>query len=451
MLRSTWFLSACFLAGACGDDPPPADIDAAPSTDAGLDDFTAEERAILATLGSVPALPPDPTNAYADNMVAARLGQMLFFDKSYSGALAVGDDGTNHGLGRVGETGKVSCASCHGVGGPALDDQRSEPNHVSLGTAWGTRNAHGLVNSSYYRWTNWGGRFDSQWSLPLAVAEGGATMKSTRLQIAHMLYAKYRTEYDAIFPVPLDPALDPAAADAARFPPSGKPKANASDPDGAWELMTQADRDIVDRIYVNYGKALAAYTRRLVSRDAPLDRYLAGDTVAITPAAKRGLHTFLAHCASCHSGPMLADDDFHALGVPQTGANVPATDLGRYQDVPALLASRFNTDGVFSDDRTTGRLAGLTQVDAQKGTFRTKSLRGVGASRPYMHAGQLATLRDVVAFYNEGGGPVADGVVKDPDIQPLGLDKAAENDLVEFLLMLDGEPVPATWLADLSK
>lgn len=452
MLRFTWYLSTCLFVGACGDDPPPpAEPDAAPAADAGLDDFTAEERALLATLSPLPAVPPDPTNAYADNLAAARLGQMLFFDKSYSGALVVGDDGTNHGLGRVGETGKVACHSCHGVGGPAMDDQRSEPNHTSLGIARGTRNAHGLVNSSFYRWTNWGGRFDSQWSLPLAVAEGGATMASTRLQIAHLLYAKYRTEYNAVFPVPLDPALDPAASDAARFPPSGKPKANATDPDGPWELMTQADRDIVDRIFVNYGKALAAYNRQLVSRNAPLDRYLAGDMSAITPAAKRGLRTFLAHCVACHSGPMLTDDDFHAIGVPQTGSGVPATDLGRFQDVPALLASRFNSDGVYSDNRSTGRLAGLAQGDAQRGAFRTKSLRGVGTSRPYMHAGQLATLRDVVAFYNAGGGAVSPDIVKDARIQPLGLTAAQENDLVELLLMLDGEPVPATWLADLSK
>jgi cytochrome c peroxidase len=215
--------------------------------------------------------------------------------------------------------------------------------------------------------------------------------------------------------------------------------------------MTQADRDIVDRIYVNYGKALAAYTRRLVSRNAPLDRFLAGDDSAITPAAKRGLHTFIAHCVSCHSGPMLTDDDFHALGVPQTGTNVPAVDNGRFQDVPALLASRFNSDSVFSDNRTTGRLAGLAQVDTQKGQFRTKSLRGIGASRPYMHAGQLPTLRDVVAFYNDGGAAVPDGVTKDPLVMPLGLDKSQENDLVELLLMLDGDPVPPTWLADLSK
>jgi cytochrome c peroxidase len=445
-------MSFSFTLAACGGGSDSEALDATAAADApSVDDFTPEELAILETLSPLPDVPPDPTNAFADDPGAAQLGQMLFFDKSYSGPLSIGDDAVTNGLGAVGETGKVACASCHGVGSAMLDDQRSAPNHVSLGVALGTRNAHGMVNSSFYRWTNWGGRFDSQWSLPLAVAEGGVTMKSTRLQIAHLLYAKYRAEYDAVFPVPLDPALDPGAPDAARFPASGKPKAQPTDPDGAWELMAPGDRDTVNRIFANYGKALAAYTRLLVSRRAPFDRYLAGDRGAISASAKRGLRTFLVHCVSCHGGPNLADDDFHALGVPQTGAGVPATDLGRYQDVAALLASPFTTTGAFSDDTTTGRLDGLAQNDAQKGTFRTKSLRGVAESGPYMHAGQLPSLEDVVAFYNDGGGEAADGVIKDPRIQPLGLSSEQQIELVDFLRTLTGEPVPAARLADVSK
>ena len=179
--------------------------------------LTAAELAALGALSPLPALPPDPTNRYADVPQAAQLGQKLFFDKSYSGALAVADDGTNGGLGSVGETGKVSCASCHAPGSQALNDRRSVPGNVSLGTDYGTRVALGIVNSSFYKWTNWGGRFDSQWSLPLAVAENPKIMNGTRLQLAHMLYAKYRAEYNATFPVALDPALDPKATDAARF------------------------------------------------------------------------------------------------------------------------------------------------------------------------------------------------------------------------------------------
>jgi cytochrome c peroxidase len=449
-------------AAGCGDSdsrppdaPPPspdATADAIPPPVDADGDFTAEQWATIATLSPLPEVPPDPTNAFADSEAAARLGQMLFFDKSYSGALVVGDDGTNGGLGMVGETGKVACASCHAVGSAALDDRRSTPNNVSLGVNFGTRNAHGMVNSSFYAWTNWGGRFDSQWSLPLAVAENAGLMRSTRLQIVHMLWTKYRTEYDAAFPVPLDPRLDPAHPDAADFPPVGKPK-GATDPDGPWETdMTDADRAIANRIFANYGKAIAAYNRTLVSRDAPFDRFVAGDRTAISDAAKNGLRVFLEHCESCHGGPNFADDDFHALLAPQVGPHVPATDFGRWQDVPGLLASPFNTSGAYSDDTTTGKLDGLAQVDAQRGRFRTKSLRGVAASAPYMHAGQLATLDDVVAFYDAGGGdPGTTGIVKDPLIVPLALGAGDKADLVAFLPTLTGAPVPAERLVDTSK
>jgi cytochrome c peroxidase len=416
--------------------------------------LTAVELVTAQTLGPLPAVPPDRTNKYADSDPAAVLGQMLFFDKSYSGALAVADSGQNGGLGAVGDKGKVSCHSCHDVAGLPLDDQRSKPGNVSLGTDFGTRNALGLTNSSFYVWTNWGGRFDSQWSLPLAVAENARIMKSTRLDVVHLLWNKYRTEYDAAFDTPLDAALDPQATDASRFPVSGKPKAAASDPDGAWEMMAAGDRAIANAIYVNYGKALQAYMRKLVSGNSPFDRWIAGDSTALSESGVRGLKLFMgkALCIKCHFGPTFADNDFHVLGVPQTGANVPATDLGRFQDVPALLASPFNSSGSYSDDRNTGRLQGLSQNASQRGQFRTKGLRNVFSSGPYMHAGQLSTLAEVVAFYNGGGGDVSQsGFVKDPLMKPLGLTDAEQSDLVEFLKGLSGEAIPAGLLSDTAK
>src|SRR5690606_35990104 len=223
----------------------------------------------LRSLSPLPSVPPDPSNAYADNPQAARLGQMLFFDKDLSGPLLVDSP-----LGKAGETGKVSCRTCHG--GPALDDQHSQPNHVSTGTKIGGRNTPPVLGSVFYTWSNWGGRFDSQWALALGAAENPAVMNANRLAIAHTVFAKYRAEYDALFPTPLDPALDPQAPDARRFPPAGKPKAPGA-PDGPWEKMAAADREIVNRIFANVGKAIAAYMRRLVARDAPFDRYVAGD------------------------------------------------------------------------------------------------------------------------------------------------------------------------------
>ncbi|MGE5183949.1 MAG: cytochrome-c peroxidase [Acidobacteriota bacterium] len=450
-MRTGWMVAMGLF--ACGgsntkappDSPPPPPIDGAPDADPNA--LTPDELAAIAQLSPLPAVPADTTNAYADSAAAAALGQMLFFDKSYSGALAVGDDTDPSALGMVGETGKVACASCHTAGAMQMDDQRTSPNNVSLGTDYGTRNALGVVNSSYYTWTNWGGRFDSQWSLPLAVAENGKLMNSTRLAIAHLLWNKYRTEYNAIFPVALDPSLDPAATDASRFPATGKPG------QASYDGMAAADKAIVDRIFANYGKAIQAYERELVSGNSRFDQLVAGDRAALSASEIHGLKLFLASgCTKCHSGPDFTDHKFHALVVPQSGTHVPATDLGRYSDLPPLLASAFNTSGAFSDDTATGKLTGLAQDASQQGQFRTRSLRNVAQSAPFMHDGALATLDDVLQFYAQGGGdPGSTGIVKDPLLQPLTLSAQDRADLAAFLGTLTGDPPPAMLLADTSK
>ncbi|CAN5234731.1 cytochrome c peroxidase [soil metagenome] len=423
-----------------------ATVDAADSGPLLIDGFTAEEWTKLKTMGPLPAVPKDTTNKYADDANAAKLGQMLFFERSYAGAIVVGADGLNGGVGALGEVGKVSCSSCHL--GTTMDDDRSTPNNVSLGINYGTRNTLSLVNSAFYSWTNWAGRFDSQWSLPIGVAENPATMNSTRLQVAHMIYAKYKTEYEAIFG-PLDADLDPTAAGAARFPAAGKPG------QVAWDTGTTGpDQLIVNRIFANYGKALQAYIRLLVSRSSDVDKYVGGTYAALSTNEKEGARLFIgkAKCITCHSGPNMADTNFYSLVVPQTGAHVPAADLGRFTDVAPLLSSAFNTNGVFSDDATTGKLTGLVQDASQKGQFRTKSLRGVGRSAPYMHSGQLATLEAVVDFYDVGGGDPGDaGAVKDSKLTALGLTAPEKANLVAFMKKLDGESVPSALLVNTAK
>ena len=116
------------------------------------------------------------------------------------------------------------------------------------------------------------------------------------------------------------------------------------------------------QILVNYSKAIAAYMRLLVSRNAPFDAWMAGNAAAIDMPAMYGAMLFVekARCISCRSGLHFSDDRFHNLGVLQMGANVPASDDGRFKDVPGLLSSPFNVKGAFSDDTNTDRLAGLT-------------------------------------------------------------------------------------------
>jgi cytochrome c peroxidase len=399
-------------------------------------EFSGEQWAILESLSPLPELPPDTTNQYADSRHAQELGQRLFFDEGFAGPLQVASD-----LGAVGEVGKVSCASCHS--GKFMADERSVPPNVSLGTNFHTRNAPAIVNSSFYQWTNWGGRFSAQWELPLAVVESGIIMNGNRLQLAHRIFDQYRRSYEKVF-APLDRAI---GSDLVRFPAAGKPKANATDPDGAWERMAAADRDIVNRILVNYAKALGAYFRVLVSRNAPFDDFIAGDDCAMSPAEQRGAQLFIgkARCVGCHSSPDFSDDRFHNLGVPQTGEHVPTIDAGRFGNVTALLNSPFNSASVYSDDPAEGqrRLAGLTipMPDATLGAFRTAGLRGVAETAPYMHSGQFSTLAEVVEFYDQGGGVPATGT-KNPRLAPLGLTSDEKADLVLFLEVLSGERVP---------
>ena len=398
-------------------------------------ELTAAERAVIATLSPLPDVPPDTTNAVADDPRAAALGHALFFDARYSGPLAVTSD-----LGMMGEAGRVSCASCHSS--EVMSDDRSMPDNVSLGANFHTRNAPAIVNSAFYRWTNWGGRFSAQWELPPVVAESPVIMNSSRLQIAHHIFDNYREEYEAIFG-----AMDPALSDLARFPATGRPVAMGM-PAGPWEMMSATDRDIVLEIFTNYGKAIQAYQRQLISRDAPFDRFVAGDEDAIGVSAQWGLRLFIgmARCVTCHSGPQFSDDEFHNLWIPQTGEHVPMTDTGRYSSIPALLSSSLNSAGLWSDDPAAGmaRLAGLTMTppEATRGAFRTPTLRGVAASAPYMHSGQLATLEGVIELYDQGGGATPIVGERSSHLFPLHLTAQDREDLLAFLLALTGEPVP---------
>ena len=410
------------------------------SPDAGPPDggspLTDAERAIVATLSPLPAVPPDPTNAFADHPGAAALGHALFFDTRYSGPLATASD-----LGAVGESGRVACASCHSS--PVMSDDRSSPDNVSLGANFHSRNAPAIVNSAYYPWTNWGGRFSAQWELPPVVAESPVIMNSTRLAIAHHLFTHYRTEYEAVFGA-MEPAI---GTDLARFPATGKPKPSPTSPDGPWELMTPEDRAIVNRIFVNYGKAIQAYQRQLVSRSSDFDRFAAGDATAIDESAVRGLRVFMGngHCIDCHSGPHFSDGDFHNIAVPQSGDHVPASDDGRFKDIPGLLSSGLNSAGPYSDDPTTGmaRIAGLTNPPPEevRGAFRTPTLRDLAFTAPYMHAGQHGTLEEVIAYYDAADAVPVSGT-RDPLMVPLGLTAQERDDLIAFLATLASDPVP---------
>jgi cytochrome c peroxidase len=426
-----WLLSS--IAG-CGDDGT-ALVDGT---------FTEAEWGVIESLSPLPEVPADPSNAVADDPAAATLGQRLFFEASHAGPIAVAADGQNGGLGAVDESGKVSCASCHQ---PSIyfDDERSNPNATSLAAGWGGRNTPPVVNAAFYRWYKWDGGSDTVWHQAIGTTESAVSHNSSRLAVAHMLLARYKTEYEAIF------GALPDLSDTVRFPPTGKPKASAADPDGAWEGMAAADQGLINEVMANFGKAIGAYERLLVSRNAPFDDYVAGDFEAIGAAAKRGLRLFVgkANCIECHGTPLFSDSSFHNLGVPQEGEHVSATDTGRFGAVSSLVPSTFNSDGDYSDG-SLGILAGLAQDESQRGQFRTKHLRQIAETGPFMHTGQFATLREVIEFYDDGGGEAGFEGTKDRLMVPLNLTSAEMDDLEAFLATLTGEQIPASLQADTS-
>lgn len=415
------------LLAGCADEEPIYD---------GL--FSAEEVEILRGLSPDLPLKPDTTNRYADDLAVAAFGQKLFFDAGYSGPIQVGDNGRNGGLGEVGEEGRISCASCH-VPDDWFIDTRSNPRNTSLGINWYSRNSPSLVDIALYREQfGWAGLNDNLWGKNLTPPE--LQMGSDRSTVVHHLFAKYRDEYDDLFDPDLDPALDPDHPEAWRFPRPATPL----HPGGAWSFMAPADREHVNQVYANFGKAIEAYERRLLSLDAPFDRYVAGDAGAIGEAAKRGLKLFIgkAACVSCHDGPSLSDEQFHVTGVPQIGEHVPPADGGRHEAIPFYLAWEFNTAGPHSDDPSVNRTGEVRRDEALRGAFRTKGLRNVAMTAPYLHTGHLGTLEDVVDLYDQGGAASGFAGVKDPKIKPLNLTQQERDDLVAFLQTLTGQPIP---------
>lgn len=414
----------------------------------GKDGFSEAEWELVLELEPLKGPPPEsPYNEYATDSAAAALGHKLFFETEFSTEIRLPGPS-----GEVGETGKVACTTCHEPEAYFADPRPT--GGMSHGTRYTERNTPSLVNVAYYEWFNWGGRADS------LATQGGGTLEtttngaSTRLQVAHVIYDKYKDEYEALFG-PLEPALDPDAPDADRFPPSGRAKSSPDAPDGPWEMMTGADRQVVNSIMANIGKMFEAYERNLIGGSSPFSRYIQDqDTPDFSPAARRGLELFIgkAACNECHRGPVLSDNEFHNIGVPQVyDEYTPVVDEGRFEDIPPLLRSAWNGAGQYSADPEAGAAKLATAIpedESTKGQFRTPSLLNIAETAPYFHNGSARSLEDVIWHYDMGGGQMGGFAGSmDSKMEQLDLTNAEVGDLIAFLQSLTGEPPPEEWRA----
>ncbi|HEX5809227.1 MAG TPA: cytochrome c peroxidase [Anaerolineales bacterium] len=385
--------------------------------------WNEDELAALRSLwiGNLPALPADPSNQYADDPRAAALGQKLFFDTRFS------------------SNGEVSCASCHL---PEKQFQDGTPLAHGVGTT--DRRTMTLVGTAYSPWFFWDGRKDSQWAQALGPMESTVEHGSNRTYYAHLIDQHYRAEYEAIFGEMPEIGHLPILPGSVQSP----------EVIAAWEAMSAGDREAVTRIYANIGKSIAAYERLLVPGESRFDRYVEavfnGDYKTaeqlLTENEIAGLKLFIgeAHCTDCHNGPLFTNNDFHNTGVP--AAEGLPEDYGRAKGAQQVMADEFNCLSPYSDadekdcSELTYMVAEGHQLERQ---FKPPSLRNVADRGPYMHAGQFASLEDVLNHYNAA----PEAPAGHSELEPLNLTGEQKAQIIAFLKTLDS-PVDAEphWL-----
>jgi cytochrome c peroxidase len=335
-----------------------------------------------------PALGLPPVPVPADNpQTAAKiaLGARLFNDARFS------------------STGEVSCATCHAAEKAFTDTPLKTSEGINKLT--GTRNAPTVINAVYMKTQFWDGRSPS--------LEDQALHPFTN-------------------PVEMglkdhEPILEIVRSDAGYA--------------GAFEsVFGKKGKDIT---MVEVTQAIAAFERAQVAGDTPFDRWFyGGKEDAMNASQKKGYEIFIneGRCVSCHvieqTQALFTDNRFHNIGV---GIN----DI--QEDVPSLAGEFLRAEAtlsevdikVLSDKKTSelGRFA-VTRGFDDLGSFKTPTLRNIAVTGPYMHDGSLATLKDVVTHYNNGGVTKPGDPVNDflsGGIRPLDLTDGDIDNLVAFM------------------
>ena len=348
--------------------------------------------AIAASEPSVPplGLPPVPIpedNPQTPDKIA--LGEKLFNDKRFS------------------STGEVSCSTCHDPEKGLTDSPLKVSEGITKGgkKLTGTRNAPTVANAVYFTHQFWDGRSpsleDQALHPPVNPVEMGLPNHQPILDVV-------RTDPDYV------KAFNEV------FGKSG-------------EQVTMAE----------VTKAIAAFERTQVFGNSAFDRYFyGGESTALTDQQKRGLVLFRnqGRCVACHrieqTQALFTDNRFHNIGV---GINRIQNDVpelaGKFLEAKSTLAE---VDvKVLTDARTSelGRFAVSRGFD-DLGSFKTPTLRNVAVTAPYMHDGSVATLRDAVVHYNNGGVTNEGDPVNDflsGGIRPLKLTDDQIEDLVAFM------------------
>ena len=335
---------------------------------------TVGQEKTFPVLGPLPPVPIPRDNPQTPAKV--ELGKLLFFDPRTSGDAS------------------TSCASCHdpkqgwGDGG---DLSRGYPGTQH----W--RNSQTVINSAYLKKLFWAGGVGSLESQAIAAVTGNLAGNGSPEMIQERLrqVPEYVRRFKEVF----------------------------------GELPT----------FLNAVKAISAFERTLVSdaRNVPFDRHMRGDKSALSDEAIKGLKLFQgkARCIQCHHGPLLTDEDFHNLAVPNNSA---FTEDPLRQIAMRFVAKIKGVPNYMKVDRDLGLFLETKRND-DIGKFRTPPLRELKYTAPYMHNGVFFTLEEVIDFYDQGGG---NDPSKSPLMKPLGLTAEDKKALLAFLESLSSsEPI----------
>jgi len=336
-------------------------------------------------------MPPEIPEANPPTQAKVDLGKKLYFDTRLS------TDGT------------VSCATCHDPR-HGFADGRGTATSAGVGGALGTRNSPTVLNAAFLASQFWDGR--------------SATL-----------------EDQAVEPLrnPVEHGFKDHPAVVARIEELG-------DYAPLFDQAFGGGGITIERL----GQAIASFERTLLSLNAPIERFLAGDRSAISESAQRGWGLFnaKARCNTCHGHigvlPLFTNDDFHNIGVGVQKVDFDAVAAR----AAASVASGASVDELALTDQQASELGRflVTREPKHLGAFKTPQLRNVALTAPYMHDGSEKTLRDVIEFYDRGGNnnPYLDG-----GIRPLGLTDQEKQDLVALLETFTSEDLDR--FEDLSK
>lgn len=331
----------------------------------------------------LPPVPIPADNPQTPEKIA--LGKKLFEDKRFS------------------STGTVACASCHDAKKAFTDHPLKVSEGIQKKT--GTRNAQSVVNAAYFTRAFWDGR-----------------SPSLEDQALHPFVNPVEMGLENHDPILKIVRTDPAYVK------------------GFQQVFGKAGDAVTMR---EVTQAIASFERTVVAGNSPFDRFwFKGEANALTAQQKRGFHLFVnkARCVSCHvveqTTALFTDNRFHnvGVGINQVQDQVPQI-AGRYLQA---VAQGVDVDvEVLTDPRSSelGRFA-VTRTLDDMGSFKTPSLRNIAATAPYMHDGSLATLRDVMVHYNNGGVTKEGDRVNDylsGGIRPLALTDAEIDDVVAFM------------------